>query len=245
MMDFLKRSARLCTLAALAFPAAAQPAITRGIPPKVHWPVDEWLTVTVEAKSQYVSRIPEGDAEKGMGTLAYQWYKGPAECLKRADMSPCRLDGQTSDTLAMECLANGGGEYWVEVTDTADHRKVLEGPMLLVPCFRVDAKGAKVSQLAGGLASLVPVETYYERQRQLEEARLAGSRSKVIQGLSAVHPGSGLPVGRATWASGPAPSAVRTEFKAMAVSAAMEPLFLGGYDDMPPLEDLPGELEPH
>ena len=208
----------------------AQPVITRGIPPKVHWPVEEWLTVTVEAK--------------GTGTLAYQWYKGPAQSLTRADKSPCRLDGQTSDTLAMECLANGGGEYWVEVTDTADHGRSSKAPCSWCPASGWTPRAPR-SVSWPVFAGAGPGRDLLRAPAAAARVRLAGSTSKVIQGLSAGPSGLRPARGRATWATGPGPSAVWTESKAMAVSVAMEPLFLDRYDDMPALEDLPGELVPH
>jgi hypothetical protein len=224
-MEFLKSPLRLFTLAALAVPAAAQPVITREIPPTVHWPAGEWFTVTVEAR--------------GSGSLIYQWYKGPAELMKRSDKSPCRLAGQDSDTLAMECAAHMGGDYWVEVTDTADHRMVLEGPMRLVPCFRLDAKGKPASLLAGGGSRLIPVAEHQEKERQKELDRQAATAPAVSLARMAVHPGSGLPTGRVTAATAQAPAAARTESKGWAASAAVQSLFPHLFDDMPELIDAP------
>lgn len=226
-MAFRKRSARLLALAALALPAVAKPEITRELTPQKHWPVGEWLTVTVAAK--------------GDGPLAYQWYKGPAEQMKRTDKSPFRLNDQTSDTLAMECLAHAGGDYWVEVTDTADHTSVLEGPMCLVPCYRVDDRVEIVGLWHEGKTAQVPVEVFNTFNRQWQAALTARPVGAGVQGSLLVHPGSRLPVGKAVGSK----PATRTETKAATPSVPVFPMFMDGDDAMPDLLDLDDLVGPH
>jgi hypothetical protein len=245
-MDILKRSARLCALAALAVPAMAQPVITGGLPSRKHFPVGEWLTVTVEAK--------------GTGALAYQWYKTPALLLdadkdtgsvtykasmslaefgKCQDKSPYRLNSQIYDSLAMECLTNGGGHYWVEVTDTADHQKTLAGPMLLIPGLPVAAwrkDGVWVEDLQ---RTLVPVDAHYAQPRIKAPVPQSASALAGALGGRVVHPGCGLPLGKAATVKGSAPSAARTETKAGDAGEAIPAIFLGWYDEVPALVDPP------